>query len=278
MFQYAFGRALADDLGENLFLDLTTLRDKKIREGFTYRKFELQQFPVRAALADQNLLNSIIAYPNNRLESFLLGFLKYLGSITHLHERKFSYDEDILKSLRGNIFAIGFWQSEKYFAKWANQIRSDLKMKAPEDEQNLKYLVRIQNTNAVSIHVRRGDYVENSTHPLCKIGYYEDAIAIIREKVPEPMFFIFSDDTDWVHANLSINDNCCIIEHNKQNGTADMYLMSQCKHHIIANSSFSWWGAWLNESSDKIVIAPQKWFYNTSIDTNDLIPERWISI
>ena len=134
----------------------------------------------------------------------------------------------------------------------------------------------------MSLHVRRGDYANNpsalSTHGLCSLDYYREAVNHIAEKVKEPHFFIFSDDMDWAVDNIRIKFPCEYIDHNKGPGSSeDMRLMSLCRSHIIANSSFSWWGAWLNPDPTKIVVAPKRWFAR-NVETPDLIPDGWVRI
>jgi len=136
------------------------------------------------------------------------------------------------------------------------------------------------NTNSVSIHFRRGDYVTNPLtsqhHGVCSNKYYQDAISLLKSKISQPHFFLFSDEPEWLKTNVSLQEPFRIIDNNP--GYVDLYLMSNCKHNIIANSSFSWWGAWLNNNPDKIVIAPHKWFNEPGINTYDLIPETWIRL
>lgn len=174
----------------------------------------------------------------------------------------------------------GYWQSEKYFQKCSNVIRKDFSFRQPMVERNLDWAERISGVNAISLHVRRGDYVNNPvanlTHGVCSANYYHEAISYISNRVMSPHIFIFSDDIPWVRANIITNLPCSLIDHNRgKDSFNDMRLMSLCKHHIIANSSFSWWGAWLNQSDEKIMIAPKKWF---AVDksTDDLIPDSWV--
>jgi hypothetical protein len=134
--------------------------------------------------------------------------------------------------------------------------------------------------NAISLHVRRGDYANNpktkATHGLCSLDYYQASVRQMAQKVARPHFFIFSDDMEWVQGNLKIDFPCVFVEHNRgAESYNDMRLMSLCKHHIIANSSFSWWGAWLNPNMEKIVIAPRKWFASQTA-VPDLFPAGWI--
>jgi hypothetical protein len=132
------------------------------------------------------------------------------------------------------------------------------------------------------MHVRRGDYASNpktgATHGLCSLDYYEEAIRYISERVEQPIFFIFSDDINWVKCNLKVDFPCQYVDHNKSmESFNDMRLMSLCQHHIIANSSFSWWGAWLNPGQKKIVIAPRRWFLNSN-NVEDLYPASWVRL
>jgi len=162
-------------------------------------------------------------------------------------------------------------------------IRNDFTLKNKPDKLNNEISKIMQDTNSVSIHIRRGDYIANPItfqyHGLCSMEYYKKAIQYINENINRPIFFFFSDEIDWVKDNLKIPKDCYFIDHNKmENDYLDLWLMSQCKHNIIANSSFSWWGAWLNTNKEKIVIAPKKWFNNAAIDTTDLIPEEWLII
>jgi hypothetical protein len=148
--------------------------------------------------------------------------------------------------------------------------------------RNLELAEEINTVNAVSLHVRRGDYVSNprtmATNGVCPLSYYDSAIRYICARVDAPHFFVFSDDMDWVRENLNIDHPCRYVDHNcSTESFNDMRLMSMCRHHIIANSSFSWWGAWLNPREDKIVIAPKKWFANSN-DTKDLLPFGWATL
>ena len=142
---------------------------------------------------------------------------------------------------------------------------------------------QISSSTPVSIHIRRGDYVNdshtNSVHGTCGLDYYQNAMKLISGRVDKPTFFCFSDDIEWAKNKLHAQYPIIYVDHNGlDNASEDMRLMSQCKHNIIANSSFSWWGAWLNSNPDKIVIAPTKWFQKEDYDTRDLIPAGWIRL
>lgn len=143
-------------------------------------------------------------------------------------------------------------------------------------------LSKIQLSNSVSLHVRRGDYLLNENTAIysgvCDVEYYKNAIIHINQNVNNPFFFIFSDDMSWVRENLQIENSILVDWNVGESSSNDLFLMSQCKHNIIANSTFSWWGAFLNKFSDKIVISPQKWFANSVYSTPQIIPDEWIKI
>ena len=171
----------------------------------------------------------------------------------------------------------GYWQSEKYFEGISKTIRQHFTFPPFSDHKNKQLLEQIVQRNSVSIHIRRGDYLKNKLNWSLDIDYYNRAIQLIKEKVTAPDFFIFSDDTQWAEENIKVT-NCHFINWNKGDDSfRDMQLMSNCKHNIIANSSFSWWGAWLNNNEEKIVIAPDKWL-STMEGTRDIIPDSWIQL
>jgi hypothetical protein len=181
------------------------------------------------------------------------------------------------------VYLEGYWQSPKYFFDIKNIIGYEFTVKTGPDQVNKELMEKISQVEAVSVHVRRGDYVSNPAtgnyHGVCSLDYYRTAVATITGRVRQPHFFIFSDDPAWAEKNLSVIGPKTVIERNgPERGHEDMRLMSLCRHHIIANSSFSWWGAWLCEKTDKIVISPKRWFKKEDIDTKDLVPESWIRI
>lgn len=133
---------------------------------------------------------------------------------------------------------------------------------------------------SVSVHIRRGDYVQNKAagdfHGICSLSYYQTAMKLLSDKFKQAHFYVFSDDLEWCRQNIRCEQSLTFV--NLSNAASELYLMSRCSHHIIANSSFSWWGAWLNPSPEKIVIAPQTWFRDPSAQTEDIYCENWIRI
>lgn len=191
---------------------------------------------------------------------------------------------EIVLNVKFSNVVSGYWQGERYFINCEDDIRRDFQFVKHLDRKNMEILEEIDRTNSVSIHVRRGDYISdkktNEFHGVCTQQYYNEAIKEIKSRVKSPKFFVFSDDPEWVKVNLKIH-NATYIDWNKGNmDYKDMQLMCHCKHNIIANSSFGWWGAWLNSNPDKIVITPKKWFENNEAQKNSkhILPRAWIKI
>ena len=162
-------------------------------------------------------------------------------------------------------------------------MRREFVIKYQQDAQSQMFSDRIQSTESVSLHVRRADYIQNALtnkiHGTCDQDYYDRAIRYIAERVIDPHFFIFSDEPEWVKENLKIDFPMTVVDCNDASRNyEDLRLMSTCKHNIIANSSFSWWGAWLNPNPDKLVITPEQWFNDKKRNTKDLIPEQWVKM
>lgn len=196
-------------------------------------------------------------------------------------ESDYTYDKNFFKA-SCHVYLKGLRQSEKYFLPYEQEIRKLLQIK-PQYIQHLYGIKEeITSCNSVSIHIRRGDYLTKvalEVLGLQPLEYYETAIQQIAARVENPVFYIFSDDIDWAQKNLSTN-----YAHHyasgllSRNTIEDFYLMTQCRHHILANSTFSWWAAWLNDYKEKVVIAPKKWFNEAKFDTTDLVPASWTRI
>ena len=185
-------------------------------------------------------------------------------------------EQDIATSTSRHRFVLGYWQS------WFN-VRDVSIFKFREDclsDKTKEIKQRATSCNSVSLHVRRGDYLSANNKWLyggiCTTQYYEKAISYIREHVQNPVFYVFSNDIPWVQENLPISDAVYVIHNTGKNSWQDMYLMSRCKHHIIANSTFSWWGAYLGANKEKIVVCPPK--LTNRGDSPDLFPDEWIKI
>jgi hypothetical protein len=272
MFQYAVGRSLAVRRDVPLALDIRPLMTDKLRS------YALGGFRTVAPFADLATLPPSPGPIARRLRWLPKG----LQSRRRVLETAFTFDASIL-DLTAPVHLSGNWQSERYFADVADRIRADFQLAGPFTQQRGKIAEAISHTNSVSVHVRRGDYVSNSTvnayHGTCEPGWYEIAKAKLDQLVPDAQYIVFSDDADWSRNNLpSFYDSIFVEPSSDRRDEQDMHLMALCRHHIIANSSFSWWGAWLNPRSDKVVVAPRRWFRTEVHDTRDLIPAGWIRL
>jgi hypothetical protein len=281
MFQYAAGRALALRTGSSLKLDLSGC------DAADARPFELDKCPIDAVAATKAELAALgaatRAQPNRLVR--MLGRLKesyFTPNSRICRERHFHFDPAVI-NLRPPVLLFGHWQSERYFLDYADTIRCELTSTIELDAKNAAMAERIESVNAVSLHVRRGDYADNPVtnryHGTCTVDYYQRSLAYLSERIQSPHIFVFSDDYDWARGNLRFTVPTTFIDINTAaEGYRDMQLMVRCRHHIIANSSFSWWGAWLSPRAEKVVVAPRRWFRTTTNDTRDLIPEGWIRL
>ena len=280
LFQYSAGRALALRLGENYVIDTSSFKNYSFHNGFELANL----FNVNIQEASKSELINLLGYRSvSPLKKILIHpRSKIIACKPFVFEPSLSYWSGF-EHINDDSYLIGNWQSEKYFKSIEAVIREDLKFKPLLSFINKKIIDDMSKSDSIAIHVRRGDYAKSkkalNIHGLCSIQYYEFAILMMIEKLKNPKFFIFSDDIEWVKANLNIKYPHVFISHNTGNASFnDMRLMASCQHNIIANSSFSWWGAWLNPNQKKIVIAPAKWFANPLWVNNDIIPSEWHSI
>jgi hypothetical protein len=279
MFQYAVGRALSLKSGQPLLLDVSHFGD-----NMQHRGFELSYvFSGNFQIATQFDIDQLLGWQSPIFARKLLArsvFAKFRSNQL-IVEPHFHYWSEI-EHVPEKCYLSGYWQSEKYFGEYESEIRRDFLFREPLGEKNTVLARQMSQCVSVSLHVRRGDYLTNpkanAIHGLCSLDYYRSAIQYILERTPTAKFFVFSDDIPWVRLNLPIEASHDYVEHNRgEESYNDMRLMSMCQHHIIANSSFSWWGAWLSPRFDGIVIAPAKWF-KTGINTKDLIPSGWLCL
>ena len=254
MFQYAVGRALSLRLNTELFLDLNWFSEEPRK-----RKFELDKYNINVS---KTPVDSV-------------GYL-----VKEIEDRVF-YPKVL--SLPDNTFLMGYWQSGRYFEDYADVIRSELTLKIPLSEKSRDWARKIQNDPVpVSIHVRRGDYVNDS---FCvkffyqlSIEYYDRAVRILHENFPEMSLYIFSNDLDWCRRIFNYDVPMNFVDGNDEDhGYEDLELMKLCRHHIIANSTFSWWGAWLDGRQGSLVFAPDRHYvYENSVHELGRYPDHWI--
>jgi len=279
MFQYAAGRRTAIVNHTELKLDISGY-DYQV--GITPRKYMLDIYNIQASVATKQEIKLFNNHSKHRIQRNLHRVMVFLLRRHYIRQKTSGFARGFL-TIPDNSYLEGYWGSEKYFSDIEDIIRKDFTPKNKPDNATIELIQRIKNCNSVSVHVRRNDYVMDKKthdfHGVCGLGYYKKSISLITKKVTNPSFFIFSDDPVWCKANLRLKNPTVYVTHNLgKKDHEDIILISTCKHNIIANSSFSWWGAWLNSHPDKIVIAPKKWFRDPSINTKDLIPQSWIKI
>jgi hypothetical protein len=282
MFQYATARRLAHVRGAALKLDLGWFENCIADSP---RAYELHLFRIKELIAS---VEEIRGVKNAGEKGAVCGLMRFLGvgdrCVTNgvVVERHFHFDPEVLR-LPDNVYLDGYWQSEKYFADVADVVRSELTVAIEPDDKNRQMSEMIRKSEAVSLHIRRGDYVSNPVmnrfHGLCSLEYYQKGMEMVFSKTKNAHFFVFSDDPAWAKENVNSDHPLTFIDFNgAERAYEDLRLMSLCKHHVIANSSFSWWGAWLSRNPSKVVVAPAKWFSNPNINTDDLIPQGWVRL
>lgn len=276
MFQYAIGKNIEQHNNNADFkLDITAFKDDH------QRKYALECFNVVQKIATPKEISMFLKY-KTKIGKFWSWYNRLIADKTrYIQERQFNF-EPLLLSLKKSAYLDGYWQTEKYFKDIEEIIRKDFTLKNKPSVEAENWIKKMEKCNSVSIHIRRGDYISNQKtnqfHGTCSLEYYREAISLISQKISAPVFFIFSDDMVWVKNNLKIDYPTSYISDNKIPDYEEMIIMSNCKHNIIANSTFSWWGAWLNNNPNKTVITPKKWFTAKKMNTVDLIPKSWISI
>jgi hypothetical protein len=277
MFQYAAGRALSLRTQAALFAD-TYLFKKQSKS--TARLYELDIFELQLPI--KNCFSTILLAKGYKycLSNPFGRRLYRMANVFNESAGPHSYDENFSR-LGKNSTLFGYFQNERYFSDYSQQIRTDFIFKEILTGENLLASNCIKECNSVSIHIRRGDYLHpNANMAVLDTGYYRKAIQLVTERCQNPCFFVFSDDMEWARTNLDFGSfqHYYIDWNTGSNSHIDMRLISLCKHNITANSSFSWWGAWLNSNPDKIVIAPSTWWKIQSdrVLPEGFIPEGWI--
>jgi hypothetical protein len=274
MFQYATARSLAARLRKKLALDLSSFE-----EPDNYRSYELDRFRIKGGMLTERRKRWEAKMQSPRYARLRRILRKLPGGWVHepIVDDLHGLNERFTK-ITGNVRLEGFWQDERFFSDIRDDLLEEFTFKEAPDSRNREILSIIQSVNSVCVHVRRGDYVTHLSEEfgICSMDYYLRAIDHIRERVDKPSFFVFSDEPEWVASHFPRVEGLSIISHNTgNNNPEDMRLMMNCRHFIIANSSFSWWGAWLARFPKKIVIAPRVWFkaYRHGIHR---APDSWL--
>ena len=290
MFQYALGRHLSIKNNQQLKLDCSRYPPVMPDLNIDLRNFNLNNFNISAAKASEKEIKKYHKYhqPNGWINRTLSKINKIRFFKKTYYERPFVlepidncqiFDLNILNYRYKDAYFRGFWQSENYFKDIREVLLQDFTVKTDPNEYRSALLKEIEKNNSISLHFRRGDV----TNPESRVGalsfdYYYKAIKFLTDKIKNPNFYIFSDDIAWVKKNFKIDFPSVFIQNTFGEDYEDMRLMSRCKHHIIANSTFSWWGAWLATNLQKIVIAPERYAQKTDRPNPDYYPKSWILI
>ncbi len=275
LFQYSFARNIAIKNNCELKLDLSSY------ENYEWHEYSLSPFNIKAAIASTAEIKKL----KNKQQHFINKVLRKIinkGNII-INEKNIAFNPLYL-DVKAPAFLSGYWQCEKYFIENKSIISNDLLITKLPSIKNQELMEEIKKYNSVSLHIRRGNYVSvpefNQVLGTCSMEYYTAALNYISKIITNPVFFVFSDDIEWARQNLNTDHTFVFVDINDaKHDYEDLRLMQHCKHNIVANSTFSWWAAWLNKNINKIIIAPQQWFRGErNIDSTHLVPENWIRL
>jgi len=282
MFQYAFGKYLEKEFKKKVFYDLTFYNQSQ-EKGITTRNFELGIFDLKinalplifSKIFDSNSINYKFTYLFSKAFRKLF-YIKHIYDSDELIDIKY----EAFSKQNAILFFVGYWQNFIYTESIWDDLKKDFYFASLPSKFNQDLINEIKSQNSVSIHIRRADYLENKNinfHGICSLEYYFSAIDYIKRKTSNPHFYVFSDDIEWAQTHLVNNNNITFVNHNNGlDSFEDLRLMKNCKHNIIANSSFSWWGGWLNENQNKIIIAPEKWYIDPINNEKFILPDSWV--
>ena len=278
MFQYAAALRLAARHDTPLVVDLSRFHE---RTADTPRSFGLHCFRIRASqIGTPRLL------PASEWAGRARALIRKLREprpplkMTHWPERGYVFDETVLEAPDA-VYLDGYWQSEKYFKDIEPLVRAHFSFAQEPDPAVRTWIEEIARRDPVAVHVRRGDYVSTTPgrqlHGALPLDYYAKAADLIATHVRNPHFFVVSDDPLWCREHFRIPYPVTLVE-GARSASDDLRLMRSCRYHIIANSAFSWWGAWLADPPSRLVVAPERWFLTAALDTRDLIPSGWLRV
>ncbi len=284
LFQYAVARNLAEKNQTELLVDISGF------QNYPLRKYQLERFRISGLVATAEDLRSALGsrYSARNLIRHIAAMTKwdklnYLPRCAYITEKFYHFDSKIPAIRRKHVYLRGYWQSEKYFSDIEGILRAELVLRDEMSRKSKEFETIIEESESISVHVRRGDYVSEAQNRAvfakCGPSYFKKAVEHISSLVKRPRLFLFSDDPDWVRKSITFDVPMTIVDHNgSEKDYEDLQLMAMCKHNIIVNSTFGWWGAWLNKNTEKVVVAPKLWFRAGNYDTSDLLPRSWVKI
>ena len=280
MFQYAYWYSLAKKYNTKLVLDKTFLTNKNIKLKCTKWPYELDIFNISDKLSFFSQLSEKFEFLNY-INTKIFQMFNYL-----IYNKNYILDNywELIFDIKNNSYLNWYWFSHKYFSEYSEDIIKIFEVKKDISEKNKNYIEIINKNylNTVSVHIRRWDYIisnSKSWKGLWDTHYYEESLKYIKNKIRNPLFIVLSDDIEWVKENINFWENVIFIDWNEKAWYEDLRIMYSCANHIIANSTFSWWGAYLWKNKNKIVIAPKQWFFVTNnYNQSNYLPENWIKI
>lgn len=284
LFQYAAARRLAYVNHLPIKIDLSNYITRSDDTRLDPRLYELDRFNLDGTLASDDDRAQL---QETKLEVLWKKTRHKLRLPIHYYQKPYIYepqenqyrlDADFLRlRVRRPVCVIGFWESEGYFKDIGDRIRREYTLKAPPNDRNAELLAQITQSNSVSVHIRRGDKVAQSPWGMLPTDYYLSAAEYAAARSPQAHFYVFSDDAEWVTENFHLPHPVTIVAHNTS-AAEDLRLMMACRHHIVANSTFSWWGAWLGQNPERLVIAPRRYFQNADRPVPNFYPPSWVLI
>jgi hypothetical protein len=285
-FQYAFGKSLQEKTNETVKYDTSWF---ETGADYDHDILYLDFFDTNYEVASEREIAELyplggfgekiakrLYYTYPFVSQLLFGYFRETdGDTDGIFESEpytFEYSPRVYRS--GSSYFDGYWQAAQYVETVADELTEQFSLSVPLSEQGRITSEKISDSESISIHVRRGDYTKNDN--ALSPEYYDSAIEHMNSRSNRPEYYIFSDDMGWVRDNLEIEAECTYVDHNGvETAYEDLMLMASCEHNIIANSTFSWWGAWLNQNTDKIVVAPGVWLGGVATRDIDILPDTW---
>jgi hypothetical protein len=279
MFQYAMVRRVSLQLGVQMKIDLSIQLDRAINGGYTVRNYDLGIFSLSAQFLVPPGLLKVLHAPGKRRWSNLVRKAAGCG-IPVLQEEQFTVQQSLLDTPPDGVIYRGYWQSERYFVAAASEIKEDFSFKASLLPSSSDLVVAMEREASVCLNVRRGETLQLPLHNVTDKAYYLNAMADLRSRIPEAIFYVFSDDLAWCKSAFSGMANVHFVADSHYGHRYGNYLqlMSHCQHFIIPNSTFAWWAAWLGEKEGSLIYAPERWFGTDELDYSDVVPERWLKV
>lgn len=279
LFQYAFAKSLSIQKKVPFLLDDRYLIDRTPRRAFTFREYDLSIFNIQVNFFKQG--KTLLPYwvYADKLIIKLMEQLSFSISSNLYVEPYFHFNPNYIH-LSNDCYCIGYFQSYKYLEPIKEILKEELSFKDPISSNCINILSKIQNSNSVCVHIRKGDFINHTFHGTIKTSYYYDAVKHLSNQITSLQLFVFSDDINWCKTNLSFAQPTIYVDdiYAGLKGRNHFELMMNCRHFIISNSSFAWWAAYLAKNSNKKVVAPLAWLNNKKINTKDITPPDWVRL